>query len=306
VEGLLAGLDGSARLGAVLSAVPGPTALAAAWVLDALGAFVWSDRPQERAADSEPATRGNGAAGPVFEILVRDPASGPANARPAAAREAPASRKPPRAAEELRREIVELHASMGSRHHYELLGLAPGASLEELKRAYFAAAKRFHPDALGRLGLSELRSQAEEVFARIAEAYEVLSNEERRRDYDRGLAGEAQDTDAARIAQAEALYRKAEVLLRAGNFAGALEFLGPAVQLWPDECDYQSALGWTLYKKRPSDPKAARSHLERAVALDASDAVAHFRLGLVLRALGETKAADRERDLAQRLDPRVR
>jgi hypothetical protein len=42
------------------------------------------------------------------------------------------------------------------------------------------------------------------------------------------------------------------------------------------------------------------------VALAGDDAVARFRLGLVLRALGETKAADRELDLARRLDPKVR
>jgi cytochrome c-type biogenesis protein CcmH/NrfG len=102
------------------------------------------------------------------------------------------------------------------------------------------------------------------------------------------------------------MYRKAEVMMRAGNWSGAYEFLRPAVQLWPDECAYQSALGWTLYKKLPSDPSTARTHLEAAVALDAQDPVSHFRLGLVLRALGETEAADRELKRAKQLDPKVR
>jgi tetratricopeptide (TPR) repeat protein len=106
--------------------------------------------------------------------------------------------------------------------------------------------------------------------------------------------------------QAEALYRKAEVMLRAGNFNGAHDFLRPAVALYPEECAYQSALGWALYKKRPSDPKTAREHLEKAIALDGQDAVSHFRLGLVLRALGDEPGAKRELDVAKRLDPKVK
>jgi tetratricopeptide (TPR) repeat protein len=151
-----------------------------------------------------------------------------------------------------------------------------------------------------------LRDVAEQVFARIAEAHEVLADPELRRDYDSGEAGGAEDMDVARVVQAEALFRKAEILLRAGNFGGALEFLRPAVVMWPEECAYQSALGWALYKKTPPDPKLAREHLDKAIALDRDDAVAHFRLGVVLRALGEKDAGEAALARAKQLDPKVR
>ena len=93
--------------------------------------------------------------------------------------------------------------------------------------------------------------------------------------------------------QAEALFRKAEILLRAGNFGGALEFLRPAVAIWPNECAYQSALGWALYKKTPLGAEVrARTSWNAPSTLDRDDAVAHFRLGVVLRALGEKDAAE--------------
>jgi tetratricopeptide (TPR) repeat protein len=305
VARLLAELDGSRTLETALAEVRGPTALAAAWVLDALGALRWSEAPVEPAGSSEDGEAGE----PEFELVFDGggdtPAARAAPGRPAAAA-APAARAPSADADALRREIEELHRSLAGRDHYALLGLQTGADLTAIKRAYFAAAKRFHPDTLGRLGLTDLRAAAQQVFARIVQAYETLGDPERRREYDRSLAGEAQDTDVSRVVQAEALYRKGEVLLRAGNFNGAIEFLQPAVQLWPDEGAYQAALGWALYKKRPSDTKAARTHLQRAVGLDPRDAVAQFRLGLVLRSLGDTAAADRAMATAKRLDPKVR
>ncbi len=98
------------------------------------------------------------------------------------------------------------------------------------------------------------------------------------------------DFDANRLAQAEKLYRKGEILLRQGNFTGALEFLEPAVDLWPEEAAYQSALGWVLHKKMPSEPERARKHLELAQQLNARDAEIDVRLGIVVRACGGTDA----------------
>jgi len=303
VDRLLAGLDGQQTLGQALGDCAGPTALAAAWVLDALDAAAWRDAPAGSAGGGAQATDH----GPEFEIVVGRGAQAAPAAAPTAAGDAPAAarRGPSPEAQALRRDITALHASLGERDHYAMLGVEHDAPLAAVKRAYFAAAKRFHPDAIGVLGLGDVRAQAQAVFARIVQAYETLSDPVRRRDYDQGLDGEGAE-EIARVMQAEALYRKAEIMLRAGNFNGAHDFLRPAVQLYPEEGAYQSALGWVLYKMRPSDPKNARTHLEKAIGLDGQDAVAHFRLGLVLRALGDEPAAKRELDLAKRLDPKVK
>jgi tetratricopeptide (TPR) repeat protein len=147
-----------------------------------------------------------------------------------------------------------------------------------------------HPDALSRIGLEDVKRQANEVFAEISKAHATLSDVEERRSYDASLEGHS-SVDANQLAQAEALYRKGEVLLRAGNFLGALEFLQASVGLWPEEADYQSAYGWALHRKNPPQTELAREHLEKAIALNAKDAETHRRLGLVLKALGEEQAA---------------
>jgi tetratricopeptide (TPR) repeat protein len=296
VDRLVAGIGGTETLGALLAGAPS-TALAAAFVLDGVGAVAFGDAPAPAADDDGSLD---------IEVVVAESAGAARAAKPAAgraARKAGGARGPEAA--KLRDEIQALHASLADRNHYELLGVARDANAAAIRRAYFAAAKRFHPDAVARAGLAELRGAADAVFARIAEANATLSDPQRRRDYDAVLEGGGEDVDTARLIQAESLFRKAEILLRGGNFAGALEFLKPCVALWPEDAAYQSATGWAYYKKSPPDPKAAREHLEKAVALDGRDAVSHFRLGMVLRALGDTADAEIALGRAKRLDPKV-
>lgn len=64
------------------------------------------------------------------------------------------------------------------RDYYEVLGISKGASADEIKRAYRKKAKQYHPDVNKEPG-------AEEKFKEVSEAYEVLSDENKRATYDR-------------------------------------------------------------------------------------------------------------------------
>lgn len=70
---------------------------------------------------------------------------------------------------------------MAAPNHYQLLGVDPAASIAQIRAAYRARAKRLHPDVNREPG-------AQEAFAQLAEAYEVLSDRGRRREYDEQLA----------------------------------------------------------------------------------------------------------------------
>ena len=72
----------------------------------------------------------------------------------------------------------------GKRDYYEILGVAKNADEEEIKKAYRKLAMQFHPDK------NPGDKAAEEKFKEAAEAYEVLSNAEKKAQYDRfGHAG---------------------------------------------------------------------------------------------------------------------
>jgi len=73
---------------------------------------------------------------------------------------------------------------MGKRDYYEVLGVSKEATKEEIKKAYRKQALKFHPDK------NPGDKKAEEHFKEAAEAYEVLSSEEKKARYDRyGHAG---------------------------------------------------------------------------------------------------------------------
>ena len=69
--------------------------------------------------------------------------------------------------------------------YYAILGVTRNAPQEEIKRAYFEAAQRLHPDKNKALGETE-------IFLEVQEAYETLSNPARRKKYDATLPAEEQ------------------------------------------------------------------------------------------------------------------
>ncbi|XP_051716128.1 dnaJ homolog subfamily C member 4 [Ctenopharyngodon idella] len=72
-------------------------------------------------------------------------------------------------------------AQRSSSNYYELLGVKPDATLEQIKNAFFDKSKKLHPDS--DLSNPSLHTQ----FVKLNEAYRVLSRETSRRDYDLSL-----------------------------------------------------------------------------------------------------------------------
>jgi len=81
---------------------------------------------------------------------------------------------------------------MAKRDYYDVLGLTRGASTQEIKRAYRKLARKYHPD------VNPADKTAEGKFKEVTAAYEVLSDQEKRRRYDQfGHEGYAQTAGGA-------------------------------------------------------------------------------------------------------------
>ncbi|XP_064107673.1 protein tumorous imaginal discs, mitochondrial-like isoform X1 [Macrobrachium nipponense] len=81
--------------------------------------------------------------------------------------------------ENLRSTTSHFHTSSSlSRDYYDVLGVPRNASAKEIKKAYYQLAKKYHPD------VNKGDPSSQKKFTEVSEAYEVLSDEEKRRQYD--------------------------------------------------------------------------------------------------------------------------
>ncbi|GFY80710.1 chaperone DnaJ-domain superfamily protein [Actinidia rufa] len=76
--------------------------------------------------------------------------------------------------------VVALASVNGENNHYAVLGVSPSTSAADIKKAYRLLALKYHPDV-------SKDSRADEVFKNIRLAYDILSNETSRNQYDRSL-----------------------------------------------------------------------------------------------------------------------
>src|ERR1700752_4230624 len=105
---------------------------------------------------------------------------------------------------------------MADSDYYKLLGVQRGASRDDIRKAYRKLARKFHPD------INPGNKDAENKFKDLSVAYDVLSDEKKRKLYDEfGEAGLATGFDADK---ARSYQRWQEQSAQAGGGGGGFEF----------------------------------------------------------------------------------
>jgi curved DNA-binding protein CbpA len=203
--------------------------------------------------------------------------------------------------------IEELNAKLDSLNLYQMLQLEPGAGLDAVKRSYLTLAKEFHPDRYFDDRYDPYREKITSIFMRINEAHNVLSDAEKRKEYDRKEVrletsrrevGEP-DRDS-RIAKEQ--YRKGMETLKAGDPWTAVESFRWAVQLNPRNPLYHSWLGAALTSTRKRLHEA-EEHCKTAIALDYSNPLFYLHLGQVYKTGRLTRKARKQFETALKLNP---
>ncbi|HET8945847.1 MAG TPA: DnaJ domain-containing protein, partial [Candidatus Polarisedimenticolia bacterium] len=192
---------------------------------------------------------------------------------------------------DLEQEILTRHADLLNQDLYHALEVASTASTDEIRRAYYSLARRFHPD---KCRTEAIKDKAEQVFARITEAYATLSDHDARNYYDGELAShrgkEHTVSDTTDLARQN--FRRGRDELDRGRFAEALSFLMHACEQDPNRAEYFEYLG-AAQARNPRLRKQAEESLLKAIALSPTSAGAYVHLaGLYERAGAADKAKE--------------
>jgi curved DNA-binding protein CbpA/DNA-binding response OmpR family regulator len=177
-------------------------------------------------------------------------------------------------------------------NHYEVLGVQPTATAEEIRAAYIAAAKRFHSDAFAGQELGSARRVAEELFARVSEAHGVLANQATRADYDVYLERKAKGlpTDVGAILRAEGIFQKGETLFKAGKFEEAEGAFREAIALNHAEAEFHAYLGMSIYRGK-GNARQALELVDKALEMDPRLRSATVFAAQLHEALGDVEKA---------------
>ncbi|HSE83730.1 MAG TPA: DnaJ domain-containing protein [Thermodesulfobacteriota bacterium] len=187
--------------------------------------------------------------------------------------------------EALVNEILKLYSTLDEKNHYQILGVEIDSGKEKIKEAYFSLVKKLHPDANPDLS-KEIRHKAEQVFVKIAEAYETLSDDEKRADYDTQLETSDVRSHLKEYYEAELAYKKGNAFLKQRSYDEAEGEFKKAVELNPNEAAYVGALAWAAFLTAIDKDQvlnSVREQLEKAISLNPEIAEIYYYLGCIYK-----------------------
>lgn len=187
---------------------------------------------------------------------------------------------------EHRRRLVDRLSSFAGMTHYELLGVHPSASIDEVHAAYERVARETHPSQAADLDLGSARGGLQLVFERSTLAYLVLADPERRKAYDLEVGldvvvGPVVQPVAERAQEQRELARKhfeqAMAYAAREEWHFAVEILQLAVKADPSKSQYFLELG-RLQARNPKWLRHAAESFRRAIELAPRDLASRLLL----------------------------
>ncbi len=103
--------------------------------------------------------------------------------------------------EETKKKVIFTFENLDKWTHYQLLKLPREADGKAIKKAYFARSKDWHPDRFRKPNLGSYKAMLDKIYRRVRDSYEFLSDDKKRKDYDKTLPREIDPADVERVLQ---------------------------------------------------------------------------------------------------------
>ena len=197
------------------------------------------------------------------------------------------------------------YEGLEAKDHYEVLGVGKGSSNEQIRDAYYKLVKNYHPDVNPGAD-HDTRVKAEEIFTRITSAYETLSQNDKRVEYDSQEELADLKNQAKYIYEAEMAFKKGITLLIQRNYAEAEKNIREAVTMNPEEAAYVGAHGWTRYlaaENKSSVLSESIKTIEQAIKMNGKIAENQYYLGSIYKNQNDLKNAEKCFQKAIEIEP---
>jgi len=203
----------------------------------------------------------------------------------------------------LRKALKEIAPRALEASFFARLGLPETAGRDEVKAAFLALARRFHPDLFAGPAMADMQDKVRDFFSAVNEAYQALSDDNRRSEHLAALRMGG-STNPQRAESARVDYQKGEACFRTKDFARARGFLDSAVRADPRP-EYQAALALSfIVDAAGRDLPRARTLVDAALAAGAATDRIYFVAGMVAREEGSDGEAERQFRAAVVANPR--
>ena len=209
----------------------------------------------------------------------------------------------------MRERLAGKVAAMRKLDYFEILGLPTTATREDVKRAYFALAKEYHPDKHFGSSSAEVRQLAQQIYDLISSAHDTLTDPIERERYVKelaqGMKREIGD-EVGKILAAEGKFQKGEEKMRQRDYEGAWQLFREAITLYPDEGEFHAWLGWSKFQLDPKNGSMvgeALQAIEHAIELNPKVDKSYLFAGYIQKAIGRPDKAEKNFEKAIQANP---
>jgi tetratricopeptide (TPR) repeat protein len=204
-------------------------------------------------------------------------------------------------ADEQLEEILTFKEKLPTMNYYQILSVAKTASDEDIKKAYFLLARKYHPDRFSRSLPRETRVMIEEIFDQITKAYRILTSRDERKGYDANISAAPERSPKDPTKLAETKFRQAKTLFSREMFEEALILLEEAIRLRKNKGDYYLLLAMTE-ARIPAFRRKAEEHFLKAQEMEPWNPEAYVGLGVLYKQEGMTTKATKQFEKALEYD----
>jgi curved DNA-binding protein CbpA len=199
-------------------------------------------------------------------------------------------------------EVIAMSEQLSTMDYYQILNIPEGSSPYQIKLSYFRLSREYHPGCFSKDLPSDIKDKIKDVFGHITKAYDTLSDEKKKQEYDSKRETSPVLDGKELEKKADIKYRQGRTLYNQERYDEALKFLEETVRLKKNKGIYFLMLAMAKSKVPPFHKKAEED-FQKAIKLEPSNPEFCVGLGTYYKEEGFFDKAKKQFKKALEIDP---